>query len=137
MRWISYGKTADIRVQMETPIPSYGSVQGIIHSLQKEADRPYFRLRELSTESLVNCFYPLRLYSDVARALQERTNVLHVAGHMQFDRVTRSISELSVEKIITAKMLSGAEFEEFFGSCPSFTGEHSTEEWINDARSAV
>ena len=93
MRWISYAKTADMRSEIEAPIPSYGSVQGILHSLQKEADKPYFRLRELSTEALVNCFYPIRLYTEVAQALQERTNILHVAGDMLYDRTSRSITE--------------------------------------------
>jgi hypothetical protein len=135
MRWISYARTADIRGEIGTPIPGYGSVQGIIHSLQKEAERPYFRLRELSTEALVSCYYPIRLYSDVARALQERTNILHVAGNMLFDRAARAIAELSVERIETARMLSAAEFETMFGSMPNFTGDLSTDEWIDTVRS--
>jgi hypothetical protein len=135
MRWISYAKTAEIRGEMEAPIPAYGSVQGIIYSLQKEVDRPFFRMRELATDALVSCYYPGRLYGDVARALQERTNVLHVAGEMTYDRVKRSISELKVERIETARILSPAEFEEFFGSAPQFTGAMSTDEWIDQLRS--
>ena len=51
-RWISYAKTAEIRAQLETPVPAYSSVQGIIHSLQKEVRRPFFRVRELATDAL-------------------------------------------------------------------------------------
>jgi len=134
MRSITYARMAEKRAEIETPIPSYGSVQGIIHSLAKEAERPYFRIRELATSSLVNCFYPGRLYDDVARALQQRTNVLHVDGRMKLDRVSRSITEMSVERIATARMLAPAEFEAFFGSWSTFTGDFTTEEWIDAVR---
>ena len=134
MRLISYARTAEMRSEIETPILAYGSVQGIIHSLTKEVARPYFRIRELATGALVNCYYPGRLYDAVARALQQRTNVLHVDGQMKFDRTNRSITELVVERIETAKMLSPGEFEEFFGSCPGFTGDLTTEEWIDALR---
>jgi hypothetical protein len=117
-----------------SPVPAYGSIQGIIYSLQKEARRPFFRLRELSTEAMVSCFYPTRLYADVVDALKERTGILHIAGDMMFDRATRAITELSVERIERARTLSAAEFEEFFGSAPDFTGDLSTDEYIDAIR---
>jgi hypothetical protein len=117
-RRISYGKTADIRSNLEAPIPTYGSVQGIIHSLQKEVSRPYFSLRELSTYALVRCSYPIRLYGEVIDALRERTTVLHVAGDTTYDRATRDILELRVDRIEKARMLSSEEFDHFFGSAP-------------------
>jgi hypothetical protein len=121
--------------ELEAPLPTYGAVQGIIYSLQKEAERPNFLLRELSTGAFVSCYYPTRLYTEVARALQERTNILNVAGKMNYDRATRSIAGLQVERIETARMLSAAEFEGLFGSMPDFTGSHSTDEWIDAIRS--
>jgi len=134
MRSITYARMAEKRAEIETPVPSYGSIQGIIHSLAKEAERPYFRIRELATTALVSCYYPGRLYDAVAHALQERTNVLHVDGQMKFDRASRSITEIAVERIETARMLAPAEFEAFFGSCPRFTGDMSTQEWIDVVR---
>lgn len=133
-RRISYAKTAEMRAQLEAPIPAYGSVQGIIHSLQKEVKRPFFRVRELASETLVNCYYPTRLYSDVVDALRERTTVLHVAGDTVFDRATRAIMELRVDRIDKARMLSNAEFEQFFGSAPDFTGDLSTDDYIDEMR---
>ncbi len=134
MRQITYARTSRMRVDIEAPIPTYGSVQGVIHSLVKEAERPYFRIRELATADLVSCYYPSRLYDAVATALKERTNVLLVDGPMKFDRAKRAIAEMTVERMVTAKMLSPAEFEEFFGSAPQFTGDLTTEEWIDTVR---
>lgn len=133
-RRISYAKTAEIRAQLEAPVPAYGAVQGIIHSLQKEVRRPFFLVRELATDDLVSCFYPTRLYSDVVDALRERTAVLHIAGDTVYDRATRSIVELRVDRIDKTRMLSSEEFEKFFGSMPEFTGELSTDEYIDAIR---
>ncbi len=133
-RRISYAKTAEMRAQLEAPVPAYGAVQGIIHSLQKEVRRPFFRVRELASDALVSCYYPSRLYSDVADALRERSTVLHVAGDTVFDRVSRSIVELHVERIDKARMLSSDEFEQFFGSAPEFTGDLDTDDYIDAIR---
>jgi hypothetical protein len=133
-RRISYGKTAEMRAQLEAPVASYGSLQGIIYSLQKEAREPYFRMRELATSALVNCFYPMRLYGDIVDALRERTAVLHVAGDTIFDRATRALTELKVERIEKARMLSTEEFDQFFGSVPGFTGDLDTDEYIDAIR---
>jgi hypothetical protein len=133
-RRISYARTAEIRAQLESPIPAHGSVQGVIHSLQKEVRRPFFRMRELSTDAMVNCYYPMRLYAEVVEALRERTAVLLVAGDTIFDRASRSIVELRVERIQKVRMLSSEEFEQFFGSMPDFTGDLSTDEFIDAIR---
>jgi hypothetical protein len=133
-RRISYAKTADMRAQLEAPVPAYSAVQGIIHSLQKEVRRPFFRVRELATDSLVTCFYPMRLYADVIEALRERTTVLHVAGDTVFDRATRAIVELNVDRIERARMLASEEFEQLFGAAPDFTGDLSTDDYLDEIR---
>ena len=122
-RRISYAATAEMRARLEAPVLAYASVQGIIHSLQKEARDPFFRVREMATEALVSCYYPTRLYGDIIEALRERTTVLHVAGDTEFDRTTRSIVKLHVDRIDKSRMMSSEEFEQFFGSAPDFTGD--------------
>jgi hypothetical protein len=119
-RQITYGKTAAIRKHIEAPIPSYGSLQGIIHTLHKEAREPHFQLRELATEALVRVFYPNALYSDVADALRERNTMIIASGNMLYDRTSRTASEMRAERIAKMPTLSTAEFESFFGSAPDF-----------------
>jgi len=133
-RQISYAKTVRIRHAVEAPLPTYGAVQGIIHSLQKEARQPYFQVRELSTESLVRCTYTVAQYPNVAAALQERTSVVHVSGNITYDRVTRTASELHLDRLEKARVLTPAEFEKFFGSSPTFTSEMSTDDYIDSLR---
>jgi hypothetical protein len=133
-RQISYAKTVGVRQAIEAPLPTYGAVQGIIHSLQKELRQPYFQVRELSTESLVRCTYTTAQYPQVADALQERTTIIHVSGDVTYDRASRAVSELRLDRIDKARVMTPAEFEQFFGIAPRFTGEMSTDEYIDSLR---
>ena len=131
-RKITYRATAALKREIETPVASYGSVQGILHAWFKEAKEPNFQLRELSTDNLVRVYYHSSLYADVAKAVQERTTMLMVSGNMLFDRATRQATELRADQIELMKMLSTAEFEEFFGSAPDFVAEVDDETWAHD-----
>jgi len=122
-RHITYNRAASMRREIEVPLPSYGAVQGILHAWFKEAKEPYFQIRELSTDAFVKVTYLPNMYSDVAKAVQERSAVLIVSGDILFDRATRLAVELKAERIERVGILSTAEFEEFFGSAPDFIGE--------------
>ncbi len=132
MRTITYRVSAALKREIEAPVVSYGSVQGILHAWFKEAKEPNFQLRELSTDVLVRVHYPPSLYADVAKAVQERTTMLMVSGNMLFDRATRQATELRADRIELMKMLSTAEFEEFFGSAPDFVAQIDDETWANE-----
>jgi hypothetical protein len=121
-RWrqITYGKTAALRREIETPIPSFGSLQGVIATLNKEAREPNFLLREMSTEALVRVYYQNALYADVAKALLERNTVIIVSGNLLYDRASREAKEMRAERIAKMPTLSSSEFEKFFGSAPDF-----------------
>jgi hypothetical protein len=131
LRSITYRAAAALRREIETPVPAYGSVQGILHAWFKEAREPNFQLRELSTDTLVRVYYTSALYPDVAKAVQERTTMLIVSGNMLFDRATGLAAELRADRIELTKMMSTAEFEEFFGSAPDFVAEIDDETWAN------
>jgi hypothetical protein len=62
LKWrrVEYRKASRIRQAIEIPIKSYGSVQGVFHAWLKEAQQPFFQLRELATENLVRCYYTER-----------------------------------------------------------------------------
>jgi hypothetical protein len=131
-RSITYRAAAALKREIETPVPSYGSVQGILYAWFKEAKEPNFQLRELATNATVRVYYPSSLYADVAKAVQERTTMLMVSGNMLFDRATRTAVELRAERIELMKMLSTAEFEEFFGSAPEFVPDLDDETWAHE-----
>ena len=135
MRQISYRRTAQVRQAIESPVLSYGSVQGIVHALVKEAGAPFFHLREFSSDGLVRCFYPDTLYDQVVRVLNNRRTVVHATGHLTLDRAKRVVDQVRVERIDAADPLSAEDFDRFFGSAPQLTGDLSTSEYIEQIRS--
>jgi len=119
-RHITYGRMASLRREIETPLPSHGAIQGILYAWFKEARAPSFQIRELSTDALVRVHYPSSLYAEVAKAVQERTTMLMVAGDMLLDRATRQPIEMTASRIERMGTLSPAEFEALVGSAPDY-----------------
>jgi hypothetical protein len=138
LKWrrIEYRRASRIRRAMEEPILSYGSVQGLLHSVILEAKRPYFMVHELSSEQPVRCYYELTLYDDVIKALAHRSAIIHATGDMKLDRATRSIGEMEVERIDRVLPLTDDEFRSFFGMAPDLTGGQSTSEYLKEYRDA-
>lgn len=136
-RWrrVTYHRTSKIKQMIEAPLASYGSVQGIVHALAKEAPRPFFQLREFATDNLVRCFYSEEQYGEIISALKERRTVVHASGRLSLDRAKRTVEEVSVERIDKTELLSSDEFERLFGSAPHLTGDLSTNQFIDQVRS--
>lgn len=133
-RWrdITYSSFSAIRRELELPVTSHGSIQGIVHSWYKEAKEPHFQIRELSTDDLVRVFYREGLYEAVARAVQERSTVLIVDGTAKYDKVTRKALELQASRITPMEMMTPSDFEEVFGCAPEFEPSAVEEgEWLN------
>ncbi len=136
LKWrrVEYRRASRIRQAMETPISSYGSVQGVLHSLLKEAPQPLFNLREAATDRLVKCFYGADLYPTIIDALRSRSAVVHVSGLMRLDRAARTVDEVKVERLDRVEELSEVDFHSMFGMSPLMTGSLSTQQFIDSVR---
>jgi hypothetical protein len=135
-RWrqINYRKASRIRQAIEAPLLSYGSIQGLMHSLIMLGARPYFQLREQATDNLIRCLYADALYPIIVDALRERNAIVHATGHMNLDRAKRSVTEMNVERIDRVTPLTDDEFVGLFGSAPRITGDLTTEQFIEQIR---
>jgi hypothetical protein len=132
-RQITYSRSASLRREIETPLPSHGAVQGILYAWFKEARSPSFQIRELSTDALVRVHYPATLYAQVAKAVEERTTMLIVTGDMMLDKATRLPIEMSAQRIERVGMLSAAEFERFVGSAPDYEADFGDDTYVDAA----
>lgn len=111
-----------------------GMLQGIIHSLFKEADPPHFNLRDLASGALARCLYEPAQYDDIYAALQRKNAVVLVAGWIETKRSERGVRELQVERIRATEPLNKEDLEAFFSSAPGWTGDLTTDEFIDAAR---
>lgn len=92
-----------------------GAVQGTIHNIYVEAEKPYFTLRELSSQRLVKCYYSEGDYPAVVHTLNNKGQILHIRGTVVTDTQKRSIDHITVSNIIPAEMYGYAEVEKFLG----------------------
>ena len=131
---ISKQQAVGITEYFDELIESTGTIQGIVHSLYKESQPPYFDLRELSNNKLIKCQYPQRLYEQVIGSLKKREAIVIVQGEITARRRDRKIDHVVVRQMKVAPELTEADLEEFFGCAPDFTGDLSTEEYIRQMR---
>ena len=133
-RDISKQQSVGISEYFDELIESTGTIQGIVHSLYKESQPPYFDLRELSNEKLIKCQYPIRLYEQVVESLKKRDAIVIVQGEIKARRRDQKIDRIVVRQMKVAPELTKADLEDFFGCVPDFTGDLSTEEYISRMR---
>ena len=127
-------KALTISSEIERAVKSYGSVQGVIHSVFFGAQPPHFKVRELSTGDLIDCIYKKRKYSEIAMALQKQDAIVHVYGIAKMDMLDRKIESMSLERLELAEVMTEEEFEKFRGCSPGILGDQSLQEFIDDMR---
>ncbi len=128
----------DRYVEMETITTgerrSFGEVQGIVHAFFKEAERPYLKIRELSTGQLVNCYFSPAMYHAAVEVLQDPQAVVLVEGWTRENRDTSFVEEVDATDFRAAPAFSADAIRAGFGSVPDYTGSQSTSEYIDEAR---
>lgn len=119
-RTITYQKSQNLTAKVESPIPAYGSVQGVIHAWVKGVSQPYVQIRELSTGDLIKVEYSAAQYSLISKAMKEKNAVVIVSGDCSYDRITRSMMTMRLHRLSEAPVLTTIDFESLFGSFPGF-----------------
>ncbi len=130
--------TADFAAEIEEPIlatlKSYGEVQGIVHAFFKEAERPYLKIRELSTQQLVNCYFSRELYRNAVEVLADPDAVVFVEGWTLESAETGFVEEIAVTDFRLAPAFSEPTYRAGLGSQPDFTGDLDSAAFVREAR---
>lgn|GEM_PF-1419038 len=125
------------RIKSTDTVSFQGSIQGVITALFKDQaiySKPHFRLRELASGELIQCYYTSDLYEKIIYGLHNKDSVVHVAGTILASRTERKPLSIQVRKIQVAEMYQAGDLEKFVGCAPEATGELSTEEFIETIR---
>jgi hypothetical protein len=134
--WHSLDKVKASRIEdsVRAKIRSFASIQGTIHSLYIEADKPHFALRELSTKDLINCYYTDVQYAKVAKSLESKGAVLFVHGFAITDMMTRKIEGFEVKSIIEAPKADSQTLARFIGCVPGLVPDEDLQAQIDLSR---
>lgn len=127
-RTITYQKSQTLTAKVESPIPAYGSVQGVIHAWVKGVAQPYVQIRELSTGDLAKIEYSASHYSLISKAMEEKNAVVIVSGQCLYDRITHGMITMRLDRLVKAPTLTTLDFDALFGSFPDFDTDESWED---------
>jgi hypothetical protein len=116
--WVEISAKTAVLARQQNILPyrvAQGAIQGIIHNVFVEAEKPYFTLRELSSQKLVKCFYGQDDYAAVWETLKSPGQIVHVRGTIVTETQKRNIDHITVSNIIPAEPYSYADVERFLG----------------------
>jgi hypothetical protein len=108
----------------------YGGLQGVITALFKGSSTIW--VHDLSTGAKVVCEFSLSDYGMIWELLKSRDTVVNVEGWIT--KKPGEVNHLKIETITPAAEYQAGDLEKFFGIDPDFTGEMSTDEYLDDLR---
>ena len=111
-----------------------GCISGTPYEIAMGAERPFFKVREVTTRELVKCFYPVKLHSDVYGAMKDKDGLVYVYGSIEQNQLTGLFDNVKVRSIERAPSFSPADFEKFLGSAPTFSGKLNSETYVAKIR---
>jgi hypothetical protein len=124
----------EIKSHVETYHRTYGEVQGIVHAFFKEADKPYLKIRELSTKHLVNCYFTEEQYASAVEVMSDRTAVVFVEGWLKESVESGLVDEIEVKDFRLAPIFSVEMYDRYRGRFPEYTGPTNSEEFVRQCR---
>ena len=130
MRPLSKERFLEIERQIIERVTHYGGLQGVITALFRGANTIW--VHELSTGSKVICSFAPNRYDEIWELLRSRDTVINVEGWIT--KKPGEDSHLKIETIMQSAEYLEGDLEKFFGIDPNFTGDMSTEEYLDDLR---
>ena len=120
----------------DTPqvVTYYGEIQGIVRAFYKESASSKLVIRELSTKTLVDCFFTRDMYQAAVETLLEPNAIIFVEGEVSEDREKGQVTSIRAVNFRPAPDFDDAWIDDFVGSYPEYTGSLSTEEFIRKVR---
>jgi len=109
-----------------------GSIHGLIHDIGVE--ELCFHLRNARDGNLVRCDFSEPLYQEVHDASARRHAVVYVHGLITARRVDREVIQVRADRIKVAPALSEERYQAFFGADPNYTGQLTSEEFVERGR---
>ena len=135
---LSKETSQEIIKNIDKQIEYRGTIQGVIHDLQLE-DRPRcLKIRELSTNRLIKCYFTDELYDYIHKATEKLESVVYISGQIIANQHEEKIEYVKVESregIQLAEEFRKEDIDNFIGCCPGLLeNEESLQDWIDEVR---
>lgn len=111
-----------------------GCISGSPYEITMGADRPFFKIRESTTDERVKCFYEPSQHASIHAALKDRNALVYVYGLVRQSQLTGKFGDVDARYVETAPQFSPADFEKFLGAAPKLTGRLNSETFVAKIR---
>lgn len=111
-----------------------GSIMGELYSWTSGGQKPFIKIRDISTGQLVNCFYEKKLHDDIFALFSKRSTTVILTGEIKYDPVSDKPEMIRITDFELAPEFSQEAFDNFFGMCPGLTGGLDSAEYIRSLR---
>lgn len=128
---LSKQRAIQIEKQIMQRVEQYGSVQGTITALFKGEKSTLWIVEKLTNRRIV-CTYAPHLYKKIYTLLEDRDSLVNAEGWMTI--INGEIEKLAIKTIDILEAYRDGDLEKLFGSDPDFTGDLTTEEYIDEIR---
>jgi hypothetical protein len=109
-----------------------GALQGKLGTWYKDSN--YFNLRDLTSGSLIKCFYRSDMYDVIYALYEDKDAVVNLTGTITAERVSGQVKEMRISWAKSYAPLTDSEYEKLFGLAPDLTGDMNTSDYIDRIR---
>lgn len=120
-----------IEKQVKQRINRYCGYRGTISAFYPGSNKVH--ITEKTTGQVINCVFTSALYPHIIKALNKQNTVVNVEGWLR-QEISEDSAYLYIEHLSEMPIYQQGDLEKFFGCDPDFTGEFSTEEYLNEIR---
>jgi hypothetical protein len=129
MEKLTKERALKIEQEANRPIEEYAGFQGVITALFKENNSCW--LKDYLTGNRVVCEYPSNIYPTIWKLLERRDALVNVEGWYM---VKGNESRLKIEDIRELPSYQEGDIDKFFGCDKDFTGNKTTEQFLDELR---
>ncbi|MBS1810224.1 MAG: hypothetical protein JST84_18830 [Acidobacteria bacterium] len=127
IRRLSKQRALEIERQIVQTVRQYGGFQGKITALFKSSNLIW--VVDSLTGQKISCHFTPDRYGHIVQLLQARDAIVNVEGWLKI--INGQVEYLDIQTIRESPELRPDDLDKFFGCDPSFTGNLSTEEYLD------
>lgn len=130
-RILSKKRAAVIETQIKQRINKYCGYRGTISAFYPGSNK--IHITDKATNQVVNCIFTSQMYPRIIKALNRQNAVVNVEGWLR-QELSDDSAYLHIKDLIEMPTYQDGDLEKFFGCDPYFTGDLTTEEYMNEIR---
>ena len=122
-----------LKDRLDDTVQYTGTLRAKLYSLKLEPPSS-FRIRLIRTGELIRCNTSAELFDRICKVAAHRDGLVYIRGKITVRRIDREVASVLALDVKPIKELDDDTYARFFGSDATYTGDLTTEEFVDEAR---